>query len=63
LTSEDPASGSAPTPPHAGNPPVTTTVTRRVKPGHEAFYEQFLEGIILAASEFPGHLWVEVFRP
>jgi hypothetical protein len=23
---------------------VTTTVTRRVKPGHEPFYEQFLEG-------------------
>jgi hypothetical protein len=38
-------------------------VTRRVKPGHEAFYEQFLEGIIAAASEFPGHLGVEVFRP
>jgi antibiotic biosynthesis monooxygenase (ABM) superfamily enzyme len=37
------------------NAPVTTTVTRRVKPGHEAFYEQFLEGIISAASEFPGH--------
>jgi antibiotic biosynthesis monooxygenase (ABM) superfamily enzyme len=63
LTSEDPASGSAPTPPDAGNAAVTTTVTRRVKPGHEAFYEQFLAGIILAASEFPGHLGVEVFRP
>jgi uncharacterized protein len=43
--------------------PVTTTVTRRVKPGHEVFYEQFLEGIIAAASEFEGHLGVEVFRP
>jgi uncharacterized protein len=43
--------------------PVTTTVTRRVRPGHEAFYEQFLEGIISAASRFPGHLGVEVFRP
>jgi uncharacterized protein len=38
-------------------------VTRRVKPGHEPFYEQFLAGIIAAASEFPGHLGVEVFRP
>jgi antibiotic biosynthesis monooxygenase (ABM) superfamily enzyme len=38
-------------------------VTRRVKPGHEAVYEQFLEGVIAAASEFPGHLGVEVFRP
>jgi uncharacterized protein len=43
--------------------PVTTTVTRRVKPGHELFYEQFLAGINAAASQFPGHLGVEVFRP
>jgi antibiotic biosynthesis monooxygenase (ABM) superfamily enzyme len=43
--------------------PVTTTVTRRVRPGHEAFYEQFLAGIIAAAREFDGHLGVEVFRP
>jgi uncharacterized protein len=42
---------------------VTTSVTRRVKPGHEAFYEQFLEGIVSAASGFPGYLGVEVFRP
>jgi antibiotic biosynthesis monooxygenase (ABM) superfamily enzyme len=46
-----------------GDDPVTTTVTRRVKPGHEAVYEQVLEGIVAAASEFPGHLGVEVFRP
>ena len=43
--------------------PVTTTVTRRVTTGHEARYEQFLEGIISAAKQFPGHLGVEVFRP
>ena len=43
--------------------PVTTTVTRRVKPGHEAAYEGFLDGIIAAASRFPGHLGAEVFRP
>ena len=42
---------------------VTTTVTRRVKPGHEPFYESFLEGIIAAAARYPGHLGVEVFRP
>ena len=42
---------------------MTTTVTRRVKPGHEPFYESFLEGIIAAAARFPGHLGVEVFRP
>jgi antibiotic biosynthesis monooxygenase (ABM) superfamily enzyme len=60
LTDE---SGSASTPPDSGNAPVTTTVTRRVRPGHEASYEQFLQGIIAAASEFPGHLGVEVIRP
>jgi antibiotic biosynthesis monooxygenase (ABM) superfamily enzyme len=56
----DEASGS---PPEGTGGPVTTTVTRRVKPGHEPFYEQFLEGIIAAASRFPGHLGIEVFRP
>jgi uncharacterized protein len=43
--------------------PVTTTVTRRVKPGHEAAYEQFLAGISGAARAFPGYMGVEVFRP
>jgi antibiotic biosynthesis monooxygenase (ABM) superfamily enzyme len=43
--------------------PVTTTVTRRVKPGHEAAYEAFLAGINNAARAFPGYLGVEVFRP
>jgi len=42
---------------------VTTTVTRRVRPGHEAAYEQFLAGISAAASMFPGHLGIEIFRP
>jgi len=50
-------------PPPGAAGPVTTTVTRRVKTGHEAAYEQFLEGIIGAASLFPGYLGVEVFRP
>jgi uncharacterized protein len=48
---------------HGTDGPVTTTVTRRVKPGHEPFYEQFLMGITAAATRFPGHLGVEVFRP
>jgi uncharacterized protein len=63
LSGERGTGGSAARPPDAADGPVTTTVTRRVKPGHEAFYEQFLEGIIAAASGFPGHLGVEVFRP
>jgi antibiotic biosynthesis monooxygenase (ABM) superfamily enzyme len=57
VSSEDVA------PPLESGGAVTTTVTRRVKPGHEAAYEEFLEGIIAAASRFPGHLGVEVFRP
>jgi uncharacterized protein len=43
--------------------PVTATVTRRVKPGHEAAYEEFLAGISGAAKAFPGYLGEEVFRP
>jgi antibiotic biosynthesis monooxygenase (ABM) superfamily enzyme len=49
-------------PPGTGGP-VTTTVLRRVKPGHEREYEEFLEGIIAAASRFPGYLGVDVIRP
>jgi antibiotic biosynthesis monooxygenase (ABM) superfamily enzyme len=43
--------------------PVTTTVTRRIKAGHEAAYEEFLAGISSAARAFPGYLGIEVFRP
>jgi antibiotic biosynthesis monooxygenase (ABM) superfamily enzyme len=50
-------------PPGGAEGPVTTTVTRRVRPGHEAAYEGFLSGISGAARAFPGYLGVEVFRP
>jgi uncharacterized protein len=43
--------------------PVTTTVTRRIKHGHEAAYEGFLAGISGAARAFPGYLGIEDFRP
>jgi len=49
--------------PPAGTGPVTATVTRRVKPGHQAAYEEFLAGIGGAAKAFPGYLGEEVFRP
>ena len=49
--------------PPAGAGPVTATVTRRVKPGHQAAYEEFLTGIGGAAKAFPGYLGEEVFRP
>jgi uncharacterized protein len=63
LSREDTTEAGVALPPEGIDGPVTTTVTSRVKPGHEPFYEQFLQGIIAAASEFPGHLGVEVFRP
>ena len=47
----------------AGAGPVTATVTRRVKQGHEAAYEEFLADISGAAKAFPGYLGEEVFRP
>jgi uncharacterized protein len=52
-----------PEPPADGAGPVTATVTRQVKPGHEAAYEEFLAGINGAARGFPGYLGEEVFRP
>jgi uncharacterized protein len=63
VNGRDAADRSNGSPVEGSDGPVTTTVTRRVKPGHEPFYEQFLEGIIAEASRFPGHLGVEVFRP
>ena len=63
MSREDTTEAGVALPPEGIDGPVTTTVTSRVKPGHEPFYEQFLEGIIAAATRFPGHLGVEVFRP
>jgi uncharacterized protein len=63
LNREEPTDRSVGSLPDDTDGPVTTTVTRRVKPGHEPFYEQFLTGVVAAASRFPGHLGVEVFRP
>ncbi len=59
MISDQPGS---PVPPD-GEGAVTTTMTRRVRPGHETAYEEILEAIIAASSRFPGHLGVEVFRP
>ena len=49
--------------PTDANWPVTTAVTRRVKPGHEAGCEAFLAGTSGAARAFPGYLGVEIFHP
>ena len=38
-------------------------VTRRVKPGHEAQFEELVSQIAAEARKFKGHLATEVFRP
>lgn len=45
------------------DPPVTIDVSRRIKPGCEAAFEEILLGTIAAAMTFEGHLGVNVFRP
>lgn len=45
------------------DPRATIRITFRVRPGREQDYEEFLEGINDAASQFPGFLGVRVFRP
>lgn len=54
---------------HSSNPvpeggsPVTVTVARRVAPGCAADFEDWYEGIIGAASQFPGFLGAGILRP
>jgi len=43
--------------------PVTVVVTRRVKAGHEAAYEAWLERLVRDAAELPGYLGTSVHRP
>lgn len=43
--------------------PVTISIARRVKPGHEADYEDWLKGITSEALKFSGHMGVNVLRP
>ncbi|HEX8697883.1 MAG TPA: antibiotic biosynthesis monooxygenase [Myxococcaceae bacterium] len=43
--------------------PVTVVVTRRVKAGHEAAYEQWLTRLIDEAKRMPGYLGVSIQRP
>ena len=45
------------------DPPVTVSVTLRVRPGEEAIFERFLQGITAAASRFPGYLGAHTVRP
>ena len=43
--------------------PVTIIVNRRVKPGTEARFEEWLRGVTAEAMRMPGHLGVNVIRP
>ena len=52
-----------PSAPAAGSEgPVTVVVNRRVKPGTEKWFEEWLRGITAEAVRFPGHLGVNVIR-
>ncbi len=42
---------------------VTLLVTRRVKPGHEAAFEQAMGDMIAAARSSPGHLGGQLMQP
>ncbi len=43
--------------------PVTISIARKVVPGREADYEEWVRGITADALRFPGHLGVNVITP
>ena len=43
--------------------PVTVSISRQIKPGREADYEQWFSGVIDAAGSFKGHLGTNILRP
>jgi len=43
--------------------PVTVCIARRIKPGKEMLYEDWVRRIIATASTFPGHMSVDVLKP
>lgn len=45
------------------DPPVTAIASRRVKPGKEREFEEWVSGILGAAAEFPGYLGSNIIRP
>lgn len=55
---------SAPvTEPSDSEGPVTVIISRRMKPGTEEWFEEWLRGVTADAVRFPGHLGVDVIRP
>ena len=49
--------------PPGEDPPVTAVASRRVKPGREREFEEWVAGIFAAANRAPGYLGSEVLRP
>ena len=47
---------------HAEDSPVAVNITRRIKPGRVAEFEEWLSGITAAISRFPGYLGAEVSK-
>lgn len=45
------------------DPPVTVAVSRRIKPGMEQAFEQFVAELSEVAISFKGHLGANIFRP
>lgn len=45
------------------NDPVTVSISRRVLPGKESEYVEWVRGITAQALTFPGHMGVNVLRP
>ena len=43
--------------------PVTVSISRQIKAGREADYEQWVSGVIEAAGNFEGHLGTNILRP
>ncbi len=43
--------------------PVTVSIARRIKPGKEALYEEWVRKIIVVGSTFAGHRGVDVLKP
>ena len=52
-----------PNPAPGDDPPVTAVASRRVKPGREQEFEEWVTGIFAAANKAPGYLGSEVLRP
>jgi len=42
---------------------VTVSIIRRIKPGQEKRYEQWVTGISTASASFAGHMGVHIMRP